>query len=170
MESSEHYEKYLGLVYRYLGIRSRSEKEIRDYLEKKLARGKSASGGKDASELIEKIIRQLYEYKFLNDEAFARSWIRSRARSRPRGKRLLEIELKQKGIEKDLIKKVLDEESEELPDELTQAKNLIRKRIEKLRDAPRQEIYNKVGAFLARRGYGWDVIKQAIDDSLKNEV
>lgn len=160
MQDADRYEKYLGLVYRYLGIRNRSEKEIRDYLAKKQA----------PSEIAERIIRQLYEYKLLNDEAFARAWVRSRARSRPRGKRLLEMELKQKGIEKDLIKKVLEEEGEELPDELTQAKSLIKKRIEKLQGAPRQEIYNKVGAFLARRGYGWDVIKRAIDDSLENRV
>lgn len=156
----EHFEKYLSLTYRYLGIRSRSEKEIRDYLEKKKA----------PAEMIEKIVKQLYEYKFLNDEAFAKAWVRSRARFKPRGKRLLEMELKQKGIEKDLIEKVMSEVDPEIPDELEQAKNLIGKRIEKLKGAPRHELYNKVGAFLARRGYSWDVIKRAIDDSLKNEV
>lgn len=160
MDLPEQFEKYLARTYRYLGVRNRSEKEIRDYLNKKKA----------PQEVIEQIIKRLYEYKFLNDEAFARSWVRSRARSRPRGRRLLEIELKQKGIEKDLIEKVLNEENEEIPDELTQAKNLIGKRIEKLRDAPRQEIYNKVGAFLARRGYGWETIKRAIDDALKDKV
>lgn len=156
LENSEQFEKYIGLVYRYLGIRNRSEKEIRDYLVKKKA----------PEEMIERIVAQLYEYKFLNDETFARSWVRSRARFKPKGKRVLAIELKQKGISRELIEKVLSEEDEELPDELTQAKNLIGKRIEKLRDAPRQEMYNKVGAFLARRGYGWEVIKKAIDEVL----
>lgn len=153
----DHTEKYLALLYRYLTIRNRSEKEIRDYLVKKKAE----------PQVIKSLVKLLYEQKFLNDEDFARSWVRSRARFRPRGKRVLAMELQQKGIEKELITKVLAEEDEELPDELTQAKSLIVKRIEKVRDLPRQEIYQKVGAFLARRGYGWDVIKKAIDESLK---
>ena len=157
MDLSEQFEKYLSLTYRYLGIRNRSEKEIRDYLQKKQA----------SSEHSEQIIKKLYEYKLLNDESFARAWVKSRANFRPRGKKMLAMELKQKGIEKDLIQKVLEEENEEIPDELAQAKNIIQKRIEKLRGSPRQEIYNKVGAFLARRGFGWDIIKKAIDDSLK---
>lgn len=155
----EHFERYVGLVLRYLGVRSRSEKEIRDYLVKKQA----------SLEMIEAIIKKLYEYKLLNDETFARSWIRARARSRPRGKRLLAMELKQKGIEKELIDKVLSEEDEEVPDELTQAKQLIARRILKFSDLPRQEIYNKIGSFLARRGFGWDIIKKAIDDSLASK-
>lgn len=156
--SLDHSEKYLALLYRYLTIRNRSEKEIRDYLIKKKAE----------PHIIESLIKLLYEQKFLNDEAFARSWVRSRARFRPRGKRVLAMELQQKGIEKDLIEKVLAEEDEELPNELTQAKSLIVKRIARVKDLPRQEIYQKVGAFLARRGYGWDIIKKAIDESLKN--
>ena len=155
----DHSHKYLALVYRYLTVRNRSEKEIRDYLIKKQAE----------PQVITAIINLLYEQKFLNDELFARSWVRSRARFRPRGKRVLAMELTQKGIDRELIEKILNEENEEIPDELTQAKNLINKRIEKLRGAPRQEIYNKVGAFLARRGYNWDMIKKAIDETLKNE-
>jgi len=39
--------------------------------------------------------------------------------------------------------------------------------MEKLQDAPRQEIYNKVGSFLARRGFDWGTIKKAIDSYAK---
>lgn len=155
----DHSQKYLALVYRYLAIRNRSEKEIRDYLAKKQA----------SSEIIEAIIKKLYEQKFLNDETFARAWVKSRANFKPRGKRVLVMELKQKGIEKELIQKILEEENEEIPDELTQAKSIIGKRIQKMEGSPRQEIYNKVGAFLARRGFGWDIIKKAIDESLSSE-
>jgi regulatory protein len=155
----EHYEKYLGLVYRYLGLRSRSVKEIVDYLQKKNA----------PPEVAQRIITSLIEHKFLDDEAFARAWVRSRARSRPKGKRMIQMELKQKGVAEEIIKQVLSEDDEEVPDELSQAKSLIGRRIEKLSGQPRQEIYNKVGAFLARRGFGWDIIKKAIDETLKND-
>ena len=154
----DHSQKYLALVYRYLTIRNRSEKEIRDYLTKKQAE----------PPVIETLIALLYEQKFLNDETFARMWVKSRANVKPRGKRMLFMELQQKGIAKELIEKILNEDNKEIPDELAQAKSIIKKRIEKVKDSPRQEIYNKVGAFLARRGFGWDIIKKAIDETLKD--
>lgn len=156
----DSFDKYLNLAYYYLSIRNRSEKEMREYLTKKNA----------ASEIIEKIISFLLEKKFLNDESFARSWILNRARLKPKGKRLLQMELKQKGIAQDVIERVLQEVQEEIPDELTQAKDLIVKRMEKMVGKPRDEVYQKVGGFLARRGFSWEVVKKAIDDSLQNKV
>ncbi|MGI8419170.1 MAG: regulatory protein RecX [Candidatus Levyibacteriota bacterium] len=160
MDLTEKISEYLKNCYRYLTIRNRSEKEIRDYLAKKKAE----------PEIIETIVLRLKKQKFLNDETFARSWVLQRARLRPRGKRLLQIELRQKGIADDLIEQVLNEAHEEISDELTQAKSLIERRVQRLHDQPRQEIYNKVGAFLARRGYGWEVIKKAIDEVLNETI
>ena len=156
MDPKELFEKYLNLAYYYLSIRNRSEKEIREYLVKKKA----------SEEVIARIITSLKEHKFLNDETFARSWVLSRARLKPKGKALLKIELRQKGIAEDLIGKVLDEVQEEIPDELEQAKSLIIKRMERMRGASREEIYAKIGGFLARRGFSWEIIKKAIDSSL----
>jgi regulatory protein len=154
----EHYEKYLSLSYYYLSIRNRSEKEMRDYLTKKKASG----------EIIERIITSLKDHKFLNDETFARSWVLNRARLKPKGKVLLKIELRQKGIADELIQKVLEEVQEEIPSELSQAKSLIVKRMERMKGSTRDEIYSKVGGFLARRGFSWDVVKKAIDESMEN--
>lgn len=159
MDLQERIEKYLMLCYRYLTIRNRSEKEIRDYLQKKNA----------DSDIIDAIVARLYDQKFLDDEAFARSWVWSRAMFRPRGKRMLQVELQQKGIHRDVIQQILDEHIEDVPDELTQAKNLIGKRVEKLKEEPRHIIYQKIGAFLARRGYNWDISKKAIDSLLDKE-
>lgn len=133
---------------------------MRDYLTKKKA----------AEEVIEKIITSLKEKKFLNDESFARSWVLNRARLKPKGKSFLKFELRQKGITDEIIQKVLAEVQEEIPNELEQAKSIISKRMERLKGAPREEIYQKVGGFLARRGFSWDIVKKAIDDSLVNGV
>lgn len=153
----EHFEKYLGLVYRYLGVRARSEKEVRDYLKKKNAE----------SDVEEKIISMLYEQKFLDDMAFAQSWIRSRARARPKGRKVLIMELRQKGVSDEIITQALAEPEDDLPDELTQAKQLIVRRVERLQGEPRLVIYQKVGAFLARRGFDWDTTRKAIDSVLQ---
>lgn len=79
---------------------------------------------------------------------------------------MLQIELQQKGITREIISKVMEEGQEDVPDELTQAKNLIGKRVVKLEGESRQVIYQKVGAFLARRGFSWDLSKKAIDSIL----
>ncbi|HSX08838.1 MAG TPA: regulatory protein RecX [Candidatus Saccharimonadales bacterium] len=158
MDFQELFEKYLNLSYRYLTIRNRSKKEIRDYLTKKKA----------AEEIIDKIVAHLTEKKFLNDETFARFWVLNRARVKPKGNMLLQIELRQKGISDDVIKKVLEQVQAEIPDELEQAKGLITRRMEKVRELPRKEIYQKVGGFLARRGFSWEITKKAIDSYLQN--
>lgn len=156
MDDREKLQKYLDLAYRYLMIRNRSEKELRDYL-----------GGKNIpQEIIDTIIRKLYEQKFLDDEKFARSWILFRARLKPKGRYALQMELRQKGISQEIIEKVFSETDDELPDEVTQAKGLIASRIKRLEGESRQVIYQKVGAFLGRRGYSWEVAKKAIDSYL----
>ena len=131
---------------------------MRDYLIKKKA----------PDDVIERIITSLLEHKFLNDEAFARSWVLNRARLKPKGKTLLKIELRQKGITDDIVQKVLAEVQEEIPSELEQAKSLIAKKMERMKDDSREQTYSKVGGFLARRGFSWDVIKKAIDSALQN--
>ncbi len=160
MNFQEQVESYLNLSYRYLSIRNRSVKEIRDYLMKKNATG----------EIIDKVVSLLLEKKFLNDEVFAQAWVSNRARLKPKGKALLKFELRQKGITDEIITKVLTQAQEEIPDELEQAKSLITKRMERLAGRPRKEIYSKIGGFLSRRGFSWDIVKKAIDDSLENRV
>lgn len=155
----EYFAKYLNLSYRYITLRNRSEKEVRDYLIRKKAE----------PELIEQVITRLKEQKFLNDETFARSWVLSRARFRPKGKMVLKMELQQKGVAKEIIEQVLSEEREDVPDELSQATQLIEKRVTKLKDKTRQEIYQKVGGFLARRGFRWEISKKAIDQQLSRD-
>lgn len=156
----EGIEKYLNLAYRYLSIRNRSVKEMQDYLVRKNA----------TEEIIEKIVITLQEKNFLNDEEFARSFVVNRSRLKPKGKLLLKIELRQKGIADDVINSIFEEVQEEIPDELEQAKLLVAKRMEHLSGKSREEIYRKIGGLLSRRGFSWDIVKKTIDDYLDNRV
>lgn len=151
----DHFEKYYTLALRYLQIRPRSEKEIVDYLRKK----------KITEAIILRVIAKLKEQKFLNDELFAKMWIESRNRSKPRSMWLLSRELQQKGVAKIIIDQVLETQGEQT--DLALAKEAIERRIGKYKTLPRQEIYQKVGGFLARRGFNWETSKHAIDEVLK---
>lgn len=152
-------------VLKYLNFRPRSEKEIRDYLKKQL----KESQGSDES-IVDLIVHKLKQQRFLNDKEFARMWIRSRTEFKPKGERLIRLELQQKGIGKDIIDKALvsfdedqDLHSEAVRDDKVLAKELLEKKRKKYEGMGRQERFNKAGSMLARRGFDLDDIKWAID-------
>ncbi len=153
----EHYQRYLNLAIRFLSIRSRSEKEVRDNLLKHQA----------SEEVIEKVISVLKQQKFLSDLEFAKSWIRSRTTYKPKSRSVVEFELRLKGVNKDTIEEAFAsfEDDSEKPDDYTLAKNLLKSRRDRYTGLTKQELYQKAGAFLARRGFRWEIIKKAIDDT-----
>ena len=144
---------------RFLSYRPRSEKEIRDKLIRKNA----------PLEVINKVIAKLTEQKFLNDLEFAKMWMESRIRVRGKSLRIIKLELKQKGISNDIIDSLIHNSELLIQDENT-AQRLVEKKIEKYRHLTKQEIYQKLGGFLARRGFDWDTIKHSIDEELGKRV
>jgi regulatory protein len=93
----------LGAGLRFLEVRSRSISEVRRRLR---------SAGYEAG-LVEGAIGRLLELGFLDDAAFARAWVESRDRARPRGERALRLELGQKGVARDVTDATLEERRDE---------------------------------------------------------
>jgi regulatory protein len=87
---------------RFLEVRSRSVSEVRRRL----------SGAGYRPELVEGAIDRMTELGMLDDEAFARSWVESRDRARPRGERAIREELRLKGIDRETVDVVLGERRE----------------------------------------------------------
>jgi regulatory protein len=156
----DSFDKFYDKALNFLSYRTRSEKEVRDKLEMKQA----------DPEVIEKIIAKLKEKKFINDEEFSRQWVESRNRFKPRSLRLIKIELKQKGISDEILNTIGSNSEINLDSDLCQAKKLVEKKIEKVKNLPKQEIYQKLGRYLASKGFNWDTIKKAIDEMLDNGV
>ena len=158
-------------VLQYLNIRPRSEKEIRDYIKKQLVKPKVAKYiQEDFGVLTNRLVNRLKSAKFLNDLEFAMWFIRSRTNFKPKGRRLISLELQQKGISKELIDEAFvafDKDQvdhfEDKRDEVGLAKELLEKKRKKYEGMERHERFNKAGSMLARRGFDLDTIKQAID-------
>jgi len=89
----------LDAAARFLETRSRSISEVRRRL---------ATAGY-RTELVEGAIARLVELGMLDDAAFARAWVESRDRARPRGERALRQELRLKGIDPAVVDEVLAE-------------------------------------------------------------
>ncbi len=138
-------DKVYSLALRYVAIRSRSRHELMTYLQRKDA----------APELIDRIMDRLEGLGFVDDAAFARSWVENRRLLKPVSRRRLQLELRQKRVPDDIIRLVL--EDDETTDRDTLSDLVVRKR--------RQSKYQddmKLMQYLARQGYGYDDIKSAL--------
>jgi regulatory protein len=137
----------------FLSYRPRSEKEVRDRLRR---------GGFE-QDAIEHAIARLHEWRYLDDADFARRWVENRTAHRPRGRRLLQQELRHKGIDVEIAREAIDDAD---LDETGAAEALARRRLPAYAGDEPAAIRRRLGAYLARRGYGYDVIRVALDRAL----
>ncbi len=144
------YERALNL----LSYRARSEYEIRTKLREK----------EIPDDTIVRVLDRLRERNYVNDLEFTQMWVRNRETFRPRGRRMLQMELRQKGIHNDIITQVLDE-LDELPGALEVAQKYTRKLKGLEPFAARQKLMGHLG----RKGYGFDVIREVTDQVLNAE-
>lgn len=145
----DEFEKFYNKALKFLSYRPRSVEEVRKNLLKK----------KSPEEVIEKIIKKLKEYKFIDDKEFVKWWIEQRNNYKPRSLRLIKMELGQKGIVKDLIEETING-LELTVDDLQSAKKLIEKRLHKYKNLPREEKFQKVARYLSSKGFNYDIIKE----------
>lgn len=155
----ELFEKYYTAAVKFLSYRPRSIKEVKDNLLKKKA----------SPEIIQKVIDTLSEQRFVNDEEFARWWTEQRTKFRSKSDKVIKLELSQKGIHRDIIEQIFSRDNADLASDIEKAKQLVEKRLRYVEGLPVQEQYQKLGAFLARRGFSWDTIRSAIDATLKKQ-
>lgn len=168
----EEFDKYYLKAIQFLSYRPRSVKEVTENLEKTISKRKLPEAiVLEHKKLIPLVIRKLLEQKFLNDTEFARWWIDQRSRNKPKSKIVLKSELKQKGIASSIIESVMhDEEIQQMTDDYSLAKQLVEKKIGKYKGLSRMDIYKKLGGFLGRRGFSWEVTKRSIDEVLADGV
>jgi regulatory protein len=158
----DDFEKFYKAAIRYLSFRSRSEKELRDYLKRKTENLEP----KIDESITKRIIDSLTRDKFLNDEEFARMWIRERTLIKPKAIRVIKMELKQKGIGKELIESLF-ENSDDSPSDFDLAVKLVEKKLRTIHDqTDKYKVKEKLGRYLASKGFDWDNIKAAIDQTL----
>jgi len=131
---------------RLLSYRPRSETEMRERL-----------GRRFTGDVVEAVVLQLGQKGMVDDSAFATFWTENRQQFSPRSKRLLKRELKQKGIAPELIDESLDG-----VDDGESAYQAAKKRGRGMLgeyDAFRR----RMGAFLGRRGFSYDVISSTVE-------
>lgn len=157
-----YYEKLVNAAIRFISFRPRSEKELRDFLLKKLTKWK-VSG----DVLLEKVVARMADLGYVDDRKFAIWWVEQRSTFRPKGTMLLVRELYQKGIHRELIEEVLGQSERNEKDE---AKTVVEKKLALYKNLPLMEQKKKLYGFLGRRGFSSETIAHVVDDVLHNGV
>jgi len=143
LQAEDSRERALQQALLFLSYRARSEDEIRKNLRKH----------EYPEPAIEATLESLRRDGFANDKQFARAWVENRSTFRPRGRRALTLELRQKGIEEATIESVLEDVDDE-----TLAYEAGLKKAGKLNVQEWSEFRKKLSGFLARRGFSYPVI------------
>ena len=140
----------------------KTELQVKRYMSELLFKKSGKWFSKDMNieekKLKENVLNRLKEYNFLNDEAYARMFVESRIRNKPRGKIILINELRVKGISKETAQKVCDELVE---DEFSLLRRIYTK---KYGDEHISYHDTKKIQFLQRKGFSWDLIQKILTD------
>jgi len=134
----------LDAAYRYLSYRPHSEAEIRHRLHQ---RG-------FADKMAEKAIAKLKEQNLSNDFTFAQFWKDNRLSFRPKSKRLIKKELRDKKVAAEIIEQVTkDIDDEEI------AYKLGSSRLPALAHLDYPDFHRRLSSYLMYRGFSYQVIR-----------
>ena len=130
----------LSTALRYLTARPRSERELRDRLRQR----------KVGEMVIDRTVEQLRARGLLDDFTFAQYWVDQRVTFRPRSRRMLEMELRRKGVDGTAIEDAtldMDDEAE--------AYRAAQRRARSLPTDDFDAFFKKLVDHLRRRGFGY---------------
>lgn len=155
-------ESVYGKVYtrtlEYSLMRPRSTKELRDYLYKKTRPKRRKSDGELQPGISESIADRVYstitERGYVDDVKFSAFWVENRNLRKGISLRKLRSELAAKGVSRDIIEDAIRASDRSDEDEI---KKVIAKKAYRYNDQ------NKLIAYLARQGYSYDEIKNALE-------
>jgi len=151
----------LDVAVRYLATRPRTEWEV----ERRLRRA-----GIDEAEVVATIGR-LIDLGYLDDAAFARWWGEQRDRHSPRGRRMIEAELRQRGVPHSVVEGYRSEHA--APDRAPEDEGLPGSEDERATEALARHLrgrpmpddpkaIQRVGMYLVRRGFDADTVRSIL--------
>lgn len=162
LEQESQFGKVYTRALEYALIRPRSQREMRDYLYRKTLskkyKSKRTGEIKDrlgvSKELTERVFERLQEKGYVDDQKFADFWVENRNQRKGSSLRKLAAELVAKGVDRTIIDQVLADTDRTDKSELQ--KIIVKKRSKYSDD-------QKFMAYLARQGFSYDDIKEALN-------
>lgn len=137
------------IAVKYIGYRIRTTSEIEKHLDRKGIE----------QPIINQVIERLTTNRLLDDTSFAHQWIENRNEFRPRAHRVLASELRNKGIRPEIIEDAL---KDTMPEEKL-AYLAAQKRVRRYENLEWNTFYQKMGSYLARRGFSYSIIRPVVE-------
>ncbi len=138
----------LEAALRLLAYRPRSERELRDRLARKSFR----------RPIVNETVARMRELGYLNDAEFARFYADTQQASRPRSQRIVRLELRRRGVAQEVA-----EEATETIDDEEAAYRAASRRVASLRRLEYQAFRERLGGFLTRRGFSYEVARRTVN-------
>lgn len=140
-----------NMAIKYINVRLRSEKEVRDYLAKKC----------DNSDYINVVVDRLILYKYLDDDRFSKAFIKDKINFTMMGDYKIKKELERFGIDNDIItNNINDIDSEVITSRI---KKIIDKDIRCNKKYSDINLKNKIFNHLISQGYSKDIVISVIN-------
>lgn len=156
LETESQFGKVYGRALEYCLMRPHSSREVKDYLYRKTRDVRTKTGEMKkgvAPEITQRVFDRLVEKGYIDDEKFARYWVENRNLAKGASRRKLQAELRAKGVESGIIERYLAESMRSDEGEL---EKIIAKKRNRYPDD------QKLMQYLARQGFSYDDIKQAL--------
>ena len=150
LQHEEQLQQAVDRALNYLSFRPRSREEMRRYLRRK----------ETNPELIEPVLERLDSLNLINDRDFTSFWVETREQFNPRGSHALRNELRMKGVSRDVVDELITDENDEelaLKAGRKKAYSLLR-----LPDIDYATFRNRLGSFLQRRGFGYEIATKTV--------
>ncbi|MDX1377604.1 MAG: RecX family transcriptional regulator [Anaerolineales bacterium] len=147
LQAEDARERALQQALRFLSYRARSESEVRKNLKKH----------EIPEVVIEETLERLRRDGLVNDGQFAQAWVENRSTFRPRSRRMLAMELRQKGLDDESMESALQDVDDE-----ALAYEAAQKRAPRFKDLEWIDFRKKLTGFLARRGFPYPVAAETV--------
>lgn len=137
----------------------RSTIKSRTYTKSEIERRLAREGFSE--EAVETVVAELIDSGHIRDRKYAENWIARRLKSNPRGKTLLKHELLDKGVDRETAEQVVAQVETE--NEATLALQIAQRRMKQYQRLPVHVAKRRLHGFLARRGFGSEVVRQVLE-------
>ena len=118
-------------------------------------------------EVAAEVLDRFEQVGLVDDEAYARTFVRSKQAGRGLARRALSHELRKKGVDDDVVQAALDEVDPE--DERARAHELVAKKMRSMHGLDRAVQTRRLAGMLGRKGYGPEVSRLVINEALDAE-
>ena len=114
-----------------------------------------------APEVQERVIARLIKERFIDDERYARAFVKDKIRYNKWGRRKVQLGLWMKRINDDIQQRVLNEVDDE--EYLAVLKPLLKQKAKSIKAESDYELIQKLVRFALGRGFTYDIIRQCLD-------